>query len=300
VRQSIAALAVGFALLASPVYARGDACPPSGMDKAKLLSLKSANWEIADADARDRLVIEVTQCLGSPDPVLRDEIAFEALYHYLRGGLVSDAAKVRLASKLQAQMAGPDPQGFRRPFAALALAEVARADRIAAFLTPEQRKSMLESATGYMRSISDYRGFDPQAGYRHAVAHASDLMLQLVLNPALGRDDLVSIRDALASQIAPRGQSYITGESERLVRPILFMAQRGVFSEAEWTAWFAQVAGPGELGTWDNWFRNTDGISRKHNLSGFLSLIYVNVDLAENPGLAALRPVVTQAIKSLP
>lgn len=298
--KSLATLALGLALLASPVAAQNDECPPSGMDKSKLLSLKSANWEITDADARDRLVIELTRCLGSPDPVLRDEIAYEALYHYLRGKLVSDAAKVRLASILQAQMAGPDPQGFRRPFAALALAEVARADRIAAFLTPQQRKSMLESATGYMRSITDYRGFDPQTGYRHAVAHGSDLMLQLVLNPALGKDELVSIRDALASQIAPKGQSYITGESERLVRPILFMAQRDLISEAEWTSWFAQVAGPGELGTWDGWFRTTEGISRKHNLSGFLSLIYVNVDLAENPGFSALRPGVTQAIKSLP
>jgi Protein of unknown function (DUF2785) len=299
-RKSLAALAFCLALIASPVNAQGDKCPPSGMDKTKLLSLKDANWVIADDAARDRFVIELTQCLGSPDPVLRDEIAFEALYHYLRGKLVSDAAKVRLMGILQAQMAGVDPQGFRRPFAALTLAEVARADRISAFLTPEQRKSLLDSATSYMRSIDDYRGFDPQAGYRHAVAHGSDLMLQLVLNPALGKAELIAIRDALASQIAPKGQSYVTGESERLARPILFMAQRSVISEAEWTAWFAEVAGPGELGKWDNWFRATDGIARKHNLSGFLSLIYVNVDLTENPGFAALRPGVTAAIKSLP
>lgn len=270
------------------------------MDKAKLLVLKSANWEIAEPEARNRFVIDLTQCLGSPDPVLRDEIAYEALYHYLRGKLVSDATMVRLASMLQTQMAAPDAEGFRRPFAAIALAEVARADRIAAFLTPEQRKSMLASAAAYMRSISDYRGFDPQTGYRHNVAHGADLMLQLALNPAFGKTELLTIRDALAVQIAPKGQSYITGESERLARPILFMAQRGLVSEAEWTAWFAQVAGPGELGKWENWFRSPDGIARKHNLIAFLSLIYVNVELSENPGFAPLRPGVSAAIKSLP
>jgi Protein of unknown function (DUF2785) len=300
VRKSLVALTVSLALHTSPVAAQGDRCPPSGMDNAKLLSLKDAKWVIADEVARDRFVIELTQCLGSPDPVLRDEIAYEALYHYLRGKLVSDAAKLKLAGILQAQMRAPDPQGFRRPFAALALAEVARADRISAFLTPEQRKSLLDSATLYMRSISDYRGFDPNGGYRHNVAHGADLMLQLVLNPALGKDELIAIRDALALQIAPKGQSYITGESERIVRPILFMAQRNLITEAEWTAWFTQVAGPGGLGTWDNWFRTTDGIARKHNLSGFLSLIYANVDISDNPGFAALRPGVTAAIKSLP
>jgi hypothetical protein len=299
-KVSFVAFLLGLAMLTAPANAQSDKCPPSGMDRAKLLTLKSANWVIADDAARDRFVLEVTQCLGSPDPVLRDEIAFEALYHYLRGKLVSDAAKVRLAGLLQTQMAGSDPEGFRRPFAALALAEIARADRISGFLTPEQRKSLLDSATSYMRSINDYRGFDPQAGYRHAVAHGSDLMLQLVLNQALGKAELIAIRDALATQIAPKGQSYITGESERLARPILFMAQRNLITEAEWTAWFAQMAGPGELGAWDNWFRTTDGIARKHNLGGFLSLIYVNVDLGENPGFAALRSGVTAAIKSLP
>lgn len=298
--KKLLVLAFGLLFLSPPIHAQSDQCPPSGMDKAKLLSLKSANWVIVDAAARDRFVVEITQCLGSPDPVLRDEIAYEALYYYLRGKMVSDPAKVRLAGILQAQMAGSDADGFRRPFAALALAEIARADRIAAFLTPGQRQSMLDSATSYMRSIDDYRGFDPQSGYRHAVAHGSDLMLQLVLNPALGREELMSIRDALASQIAPKGRSYITGESERLARPILFMAQRGLITEAEWTAWFAQVAAPGELGSWDNWFRTTDGIARKHNLSSFLSLIYLNADLGDNPGFAALKPGVIAAIKSLP
>jgi hypothetical protein len=35
-------------------------------------------------------------------------------------------------------------------------------------------------------------------------------------------------------------------------------------------------------------------------LMGFLSVIYVNVDLGENPGFAALRPGIIAAIKSLP
>jgi Protein of unknown function (DUF2785) len=300
VQRCVAVLLLGMTVLATPANAQSDQCPPSGMDKAKLLSLKAAKWEIADGAARDRLVLALTQCLSSADPVLRDEIAFEALSHYLRGKLVTNEAMLQLAEVLQAQMRAPDPDGFLRPFAALALSEVARAERVAPFLEPEKRQAMLASAIGYIRSIDDYRGFDPQSGYRHNVAHGADLMLQLALNPAFGKDELLSIRDALAVQIAPKGQSYITGESERLARPILFVAQRNLISEAEWTAWFAQVAGPGDLGKWDDWFRTKEGIARKHNLMGFLSVIYVNVDLGENPGFAALRPGIIAAIKSLP
>lgn len=299
-RKVFAALTVAMMLFATPASAQGDECAPLGMDKAKLLSLKASKWEIADAAARDRFVIEVTQCLGSPDPVVRDEIAYEALNHYLRAKLVSEAAMVRLSGILQAQMVAPDPDGFRRPFAALALSEVARADRIAPFLTTEQRQAILASATGYMKSITDYRGFDPQSGYRHGVAHAADLLFQLALNPALGKDDLIAIRDAVASQIAPTGASYITGESERLARPILFIAQRNLITEAEWSVWFAQVADPGELGKLGNRFRLPERIARKHNLMAFLWVIYVNVDLSENPGFVALRPGVAATIKSLP
>lgn len=299
-QKHFAFLLFGLVMLITPANAQDDQCPPKGMDKEKLLSLKVANWAIDDAAARDRFVIDITQCLGSADPVLRDEIAFEALYHNLRGKLVSNAAMVRLAGVLQAQIRAPDADGFRRPFAALALSEVARADRIAPFLKPVERQAMLTSAIGYMKSIDDYRGFDPKSGYRHNVAHGADLMLQLALNPAFGKSELLAIRDALAVQIAPRGQSYVTGESERLSRPILFIAQRNLISEAEWTAWFAEVAGPGEMGKWDDWFRTTDGIARKHNLMGFLSLIYVNVDLGGTPGFEALRPGVSAAIKSLP
>lgn len=74
-------------------------------------------------------------------------------------------------------MAAEDPDGLRRPFAALNLAEVARANRIKIYLTDARRDAMLRAATSYMSAIEDYRGFDPQLGYRHGVAHASDLLM---------------------------------------------------------------------------------------------------------------------------
>lgn len=34
-------------------------------------------------------------------------------------------------------------------------------------------------------AICDYRSFDERDGWRHAVAHAADLLMRLALNPAL-------------------------------------------------------------------------------------------------------------------
>ena len=276
------------------------ACAPVGMSRTGLETLKTSKWAIADDGARNQLALALTSCLGDTDPGVRDGIAFEALQFYLRGRLLTDETMLALAHDLQAKLTSADPLGFQKPFAALVLSEVARADRVKAFLSSAQRGQLLDSAVASMVGIRDYRGFDAKDGYRHAVAHCADLLMQLALNPALGKSELVRIRDAVAAQIAPEGVSYITGESERLARPILVIAGRKLLSEAEWSAWFATVAGPGALGSWDNWFLSANGIARRHNLTLFVSTLYVNIDVSADEAFAPMRAGVISALKALP
>ena len=186
---------------------------------------------------------------------------------------------------------------FRSPV----LADVARTDRINPWMSEEERAQLINAAVSYMTSITDYRGFTPGEGYRHAPAHTADLMLQLVLNQAVAKPDLIRIRDAIASQLAPNGHFYIYGESERLAAPILYMAQRNVFTEAEWTAWFTSVTGPGPLGaSWDNWYKSEAGLSRRHNLMAFLTVMQTNLSLTQNSVFAVQRPGVEAALRAMP
>lgn len=276
-------------------------CQPAGYDRARLDALKAAGWAIADDGERNALALGLTECLGDRDPAVRDGIAFEALQHYMRNNLLTSETLTALNTNLQAKLTAPDPQGFQRPFSALVLADVARTDRVAPWMSETQRTQLIDAAVTYMRGITDYRGFTPGEGYRHATAHTADLMLQLVLNPAIGKPDLVRIRDAIASQIAPPGHYYIHGESERLAAPILYMATRNVFDEAEWTAWFAQVSGAGPLGaSWDGWWQSEQGLARKHNLMTFLNVMQTNVSLSQNPAFAPMRPGIEAAVRSLP
>lgn len=277
------------------------ACRPAGFDRAQLDALKTNEWTIADEATRNRFARELTSCLGDPDEAIRDGIAFEALQHYMRNGLLTTETLAALNTDLQAKLTAPDPQGFQRPFAALVLADVARTDRRAPWMSEAQRAQLIDAAVAYMTGITDYRGFTPGEGYRHAPAHTADLMLQLVLNRAVTKPDLIRIRDAIASQLAPNGHFYINGESERLAAPILYMAQREVFSEAEWTAWFTSIAGPGPLGaSWDNWHRSDLGLARRHNLMAFLTIMQTNLSLTQNPDFAIQRPGVEAAIRAMP
>lgn len=275
-------------------------CAPLGKTKAELKALKSAGWQMADESERNRFVLALADCNGAADPELRDGIAFEATQHFLRNRLVSEPTMLQLSDRLRSQLNASDLNGFRRPFAALNLAEIARADRVKTYLSAEQRGQLVTAAAEYMRSITDYRGFDKVVGYRHAVAHTADLMMQLVLNPAVGKPDLIRMRDALAAQVAPVRTSYITGEPERLARPILFMAQREVFTDQEWQDWLVQFAGPGALGSWDQAFKSESGLARRHNVTAFLSAISISASASNSDALKPLAVGAMQALKQLP
>jgi hypothetical protein len=252
---------------------------------------------VPDDARRNAFAIALAECVGDADPEVRDGLAFEGLQHWLRNRQLTDETMLALNASLQAKLAGPEGAGYTRPFAALVLAEIARADRVEAYLTPAQRTALLDASVAYLTGVHDYRGFDPREGWRHGVAHGADLMLQLTLNPALEKPELTRIRDAIASQIAPGSHAYVFGESERLATPILYMARRNVFSADEWTAWFTQIAGTEE--SWRGVFASSEGLARRHNVSAFLNAIYVNADINGAP-FDVLAPGAVAAMRVVP
>lgn len=272
-------------------------CPPPGYERTRLTALKAAEFRIADDTERNALALALTPCLADPDPELRDRIAFEAYHTWLRGKALTSETMLALDADLEARLVAPEGEGFERPFAALVLSEVARADRIEAYLPPERRARLLDATLAWFTGVRDYRGFDEPEGWRHSVAHGADLLLQLGLNPAFGRDELVRIRDAIVKQIAPTGHFYIYGESERLAAPIIFMARRGAFSAEEWSTWFAQFAEPTQ---WADVYWSQAGLAKRHDTMAFLSAVYVNARISEDASDDALLPGVTAALQAMP
>jgi hypothetical protein len=292
---------VSAAILATALAA-GDAgavCPPSGIPMTSLQSMKAAQWKIPDGMSADALAAGLLDCLADPDPVLRDELAFDALSHWMRAKQVTVPAlqlmRVRLLAWLQPGAA--DAAGFSQPFAALTLAEVARVDRLQPFLTGAERVNLVYAASHYLSNVRDYRGFDETEGWRHGVAHGADLMLQLSLNPALGRAELEQILTAIAIQVIPAGgHFYIYGEGERLMAPVYYVGSRGFMSAADWDAWFAALSK-----------RVTAvepvtqvALAQRHNMLAFLAPLYVALQESANAELGQrMLPAVAKALKSL-
>jgi hypothetical protein len=292
-------IALGVWMVASTTNALPAArCPPTGFDHATLERLKNSKFEIADDSTRQSLALALIPCLADPDPELRDGIAFEAYYTWMRADRLDVATRGALLTGLSVLLdpTQADRAGYRQPFAALVLSEIARTDRIAPWLTPDQRNALLDRAVRYLAAVRDYRGFDPKQGWRHGVAHGADLLLQLALNPAVDRAGLDRILTAVAAQVAPAGDhSYIDGESERLARPVLFVAQRGLLDASDWERWLADVTTPPPSLRGEAAYRTRAGLARQHNLQAFLYALYVNARESGDPHMQIIVPAL-QAI----
>lgn len=275
--------------LAVVAPAAAAACPAAALKDAK-----ADKWQIDNGARRQALALQAISCLASPDPVERDELAFEALQAWMRTDKLEVATVQELRTRLTAQLQAPDPQGFARPFAALVLADVARVDRIKPYLSAEQRAQLVVATTEFLRGVSDYRGFDEKQGWRHGVAHAADIMLQLSLNPALGRAEHDQMLAAIASQVAPQGEHfYRYGEGERLMAPIFYLSRAKTLQCSDWDAWFARLAAPpATAGT------QQAALARKHNLNSFLQPLYINVSESKDEAQRnCLKPLVLRTLK---
>jgi hypothetical protein len=247
-------------------------CDVADDKRATLTRLKERAFVIEGGEARLKIARSLLPCLAAADPELRDQIAYTALRTWLRAGVIEPKEVVRWGEQLLGWLEPTqgDPVGVAKPFAALVLAEIARSDRVQAHFEPSMRTRMLERAIAYFLGISDYRGFDQEVGYRHGLAHAADWLMQLALNPAYVRSELVLIRDALPQQIRTRTQALVDGEPERLARTTLMLMQRSELRSDDWHAFFERVSEPAPLQHWAEAYQSRAGLNQRHNVRSFL------------------------------
>ena len=294
-------IAGALVVAATAPEAQRDICPPAGWSLTRLDTLKREGFKITEAIQRHELAIALTACLGHAKPEIRDGIAFEALSAWMRSDQLDLVTLQSIRGDLVNMMARPDDDGFRSAFAALVLSEVARTDRLRAWMSAEERDALVRGGALFLARVRDYRAFSDRDGFRHAVAHAADLVLQLALNPLTTKAQLDHMMLAVAAQVAPEsGIAYWAGEPDRLARPIVFIAQRQLHTDVEWTRFFAEITNPKPLTSWKAAFASELGIKKRTNVRAFLLNIYASATNSDDPGIRQLIVPVTAALKAVP
>lgn len=289
----------GLALAAAFVAPAAADCPPS-LDGQVQQAAQLRTWTQdagRPAAAFHQLALSLADCLSSPDPVLRDELGFELLSAWMRAGRLSPGTLRQLRDRwLSVLQAPPDAPGFHAPFAALALSEVARVDRVQPFLQPAEREALWVAGASWLRQWRDYRAHDDREGWRHGVAHGADLLMQLALNPAMDADGAALMLASLGAQVLAQGQiAYQHGEGERLARAARFALARSDWSAEQVQAWLLTAMEPARSGRWD-----ARRLRLVHNARQFLWPLYVGLQEQRDAGLRERAlPAVRQALAAL-
>lgn len=292
------AIACACACLCPPLAAQAR-CTLAGEAPATLARWKASGFAVADTAQRNQRARALADCLGEVDPSLRDGIAYEALSTWMRGKQLDAETLRALKANLLRQLAGADAHGFRKPFAALVLSEVARTDRVQPWMTPDERERMVTAASMYLQSVHDYRGYVDGEGWRHGVAHGADWALQLALNKAVEPAQVMSLLSAVGAQVMPAdGHAHAFGEPTRLARPVVYAAARGDLDQAAVDAWLAGLVTA--LGPLPDGDRQAIWWTRRANLENFLHALGDMTAGEQSPALIALATSVRATMRKLP
>ena len=176
-------------LMLSALLTEASANPPAaqdqpGHDREFWRAIAKNHFAVPDGQPIVPLLQELSGLLGSPDPELRDDLAYTIIDQWVRHQDVSAAELNSLADAWRANLrSGIGESGtetvFKRSFSALCLASLARRELKTPFLGPVRFQALLGDALAYLKDERDLRAFDPSKGWMHATAHTADLLSNL-------------------------------------------------------------------------------------------------------------------------
>ena len=227
---------------------------PSAHDKAFWRGVAQAKFAVPAGESLPAMVAELGGYLGSPDPELRDDIAYSTLASWIYQQKV---VPVELRRALLAQWTNDLTRGigerdtdavFRRSFSALALGLLVIADNEAPYLDKAEFDRTLAASLGYLAAERDIRGFDATKGWMHSVAHTADLLKFLARSRHLQPAQQARVLAAATDKVGAVDTVLTHGEDERLARAILSIAARPDFDEPGFRTWASSLAPPRATG----------------------------------------------------
>lgn len=193
------------------------------------------DWQqIADDDfavpqvRRDLLAAELADALADPDPKVRDGAAYAVLATWVGRGVLDD--QLDWLGDMMAARLG-DPQIQARTFAALVLAWVIERGGYA--------EEWVNAAAAWYPAETDLRGFDPDLGWLHAVAHGADLLAVLGLHQRVRPETVLDL--AAQRLLAQTPYVWRDQEDDRLGYAIALTLTRPDLTATQAAGWLDAV-----------------------------------------------------------
>lgn len=276
--KTASCLFAGLALVLALAFAVPAAGAPR--DPAFWRDIVKKDYAVPAGASAFGLIQELDDWTGSPDPELRDDLAFTltavwityrpsvsseqliALLDRWRPGLMrglqAGAASPSAAASATAAATGAPANAsgaaratgaggagsddvLGRSFTALKLAVLAERDLTAPYLGTDRYHRLLDDALAYLRAETDLRGYESGKGWFHATAHTADLLKYLARNPLLTPADQARILDGVSARLASAPLVFTHGEQDRLAQTLVSIVRRDDFDAAGFTAWVTKM-----------------------------------------------------------
>ena len=241
------ALAVLVVALLSPATSAAAPQSTPKHDREFWHSIQSNHYAVPERESAAALAQELSAHLGSPDPELRDDLAYSILDVWiLRRPQLSRQELIPFLDAWTANLkiglgeSGTDTV-LKRSFSALCLASIAERELKTPFLGPTRFHSLLADAISYLTNERDLRGYDATKGWLHATAHTADLLKALAENDLLTQVDQHAILTAIADRLATATTIYSYGEQDRLALALSAIVTRKDFDADYFNKWLAQL-----------------------------------------------------------
>ncbi len=210
-------------------------------------AIQKNHYAAPEGESAAALAHELSGYLGSPDPELRDDLAYSILDVWIierpqlsRQELVPFVEEWSANLKIGIGESGTDSV-LKRSFSALMLASIAQRDLKTQFLGETRYHGLLNNAISYLTSERDLRGYDASKGWIHATAHTADLLKALAENDLLTPEDQHAILTAVATRLATAPTIYSYGEQDRLALAVRSIAMRRDFDAEYFNKWLAAL-----------------------------------------------------------
>ncbi len=269
-------------------------------------SIASNDCGIPEGHTAKELLDELVQNLGSTDPELRDELSLTILATWLERGLyTNNEMRALIPVMLIGLRAGIGECGtdtvFQRTFSALILAELIHVDNKQPYLTDTEVFDVMDKALAYLLAERDPRGYVPEKGWAHALAHTADLLMVLARSRYLGKSELRHILQVFAARLVDSGHAlYLDNEDERLVNTIMAALEHNLLDLDSLKAWTESLAQPDSDG-WKDAFLSEARNRARFNVKTFLRSLHYRLVKAETPPAIAAEfiPVLRESLKVL-
>ncbi|OMF88993.1 DUF2785 domain-containing protein [Paenibacillus sp. FSL R7-0337] len=235
--------------------------------------------------------------IGSIDAELRDDLIYTTFSHWIPGDVLSvpELEQLLLTTldtdhlhyKLGEQ--GTDSV-FTRSFSMLIVPLLLIRHRASPFLSQEQIHEVKKKVLYSIQEERDYRGYDEDKGWAHAIAHGADALDDLAQCSELEHKDLMDILHLIHSKMTITDRVYSDGEDERMVRAVISVLNRRLLSKDDverWIQYFyeAKVSASTDF---------LPAFRQKNNIKNFLKSLYFQVKFHQTD--AALCPVIEQTL----